>query len=297
MNKVSFYRYLFLNDMKKKIVLSLILVFSLLFNLSGCSTLDESYIQSVEIDKIPEYSGNPYVIINDNVPNFEDLDQDESFQTLNPLDELNRTRFAYACLGKDLMPTKKRGDISSIHPSGWHSIHDDNIQGGSLYNRCHLIGYQLSGTDDERNLITGTRYLNVEGMLPFENMVADYIKETENHVLYRVTPVYTQDNLVADGVFMEAYSVEDQGKGICFFVYCYNVQPEVEINYSTGEASIDAEINDEVTNYVLNINSKKIHLPECTGVQTMKDKNKKNVSSTLKSLLEQGYTKCNICLN
>ena len=197
------------------------------------------------------------------------------------------------------MPTEERNSISSIHPSGWHSIQDDSIPGGSLYNRCHLIAYQLTGVNDERNLITGTRYLNVEGMLPFEEMVADYIRETDNHVLYRVTPYYEGDNLVASGVFMEAYSLEDKGDGICFQVYCYNVMPSVEIDYKTGDAVIENSNIDTQTqkDYILNIKSKKIHLPECNGVQTMSDKNKKEVHASIDELQQEGYSICSNCIH
>ena len=185
----------------------------------------------------PDYSGAAYTLVDDNQPGFtqEDLTTD-SYETYGSLDTLGRCTAAEACIGPDLMPTGDRESIQDVTPTGWEQNSYDFVDGGYLYNRCHLIGYQLTGeNDNERNLITGTRYLNVEGMLPFENMVADYIQETGNHVLYRVTPVFEGTDLLAQGVQMEAYSVEDDGDGICFNVFCYNVQPGVEINYATGE--------------------------------------------------------------
>lgn len=192
-------------------------------------------------DNIPEYSGSPYIAINDNIPFFKEYEVTaESFEEYSRLDSLGRCGKATACIGKDLMPTEERGSIGQIKPAGWHTVKYDFIDGKYLYNRCHLIGYQLTGENaNERNLITGTRYLNVEGMLPFENMVADYIKETYNHVLYRATPVYDGDNLLASGVLLEAKSVEDDGDGILFNVYIYNVQPGVIIDYSNGESEVD----------------------------------------------------------
>lgn len=194
--------------------------------------------QAVTLDALPSFSGSPYVVINDNIPYFTDEDLTErSYERYAPLDALERCGTAMANVGQDLMPTEKRGSISSVHPSGWQSVQYDFVDGGSLYNRCHLIGFQLTGENANReNLITGTRYLNVEGMLPFENMVADYVQETGNHVLYRVTPIFEGRNLVASGVLMEGYSVEDRGESICFNVYCYNVQPGVVIDYATGES-------------------------------------------------------------
>lgn len=262
----------------KKLIITIFTAVSMVLCLSGCSSAEQTTsIQSVSVEDIPAYTNSPYVVINENVPDFDLSKEKDSYQIYSELDDLGRTLDAEACLSKDMMPTEERDSISSIHPSGWHSIQDDSIPGGSLYNRCHLIAYQLTGVNDERNLITGTRYLNVEGMLPFEEMVADYIRETDNHVLYRVTPYYEGDNLVASGVFMEAYSLEDKGDGICFHVYCYNVMPSVEIDYKTGDAVIENSNIDTQTqkDYILNIKSKKIHLPECNGVQTMSDKNKK----------------------
>lgn len=190
---------------------------------------------------IPAYSGSPYVAINDNVPQFLETDlSTSSYEYYSDLDSLGRCGVVYACIGKDLMPTEERGEIGSVKPTGWHTVKYDVVDGKYLYNRCHLIGYQLSGENaNTKNLITGTRYLNMDGMLPFENMVADYVQETGNHVMYRVTPIFEGDNLLASGVQMEAKSVEDNGAGILFNVYCYNVQPEVTINYATGESSYE----------------------------------------------------------
>ena len=193
---------------------------------------------TISVADIPAYAGDPYVTINDNVPQFLETDlATSSYEYYSDLDDLDRCGVVYACIGTDLMPTEERGNIGSVKPSGWHTVKYDIVDGKYLYNRCHLIGYQLSGENANiNNLITGTRYLNVEGMLPFENMVADYVKETGNHVLYRVAPVFEGDNLVASGVQIEAQSVEDQGEGILFNVYCYNVQPGVTIDYATGDS-------------------------------------------------------------
>jgi DNA-entry nuclease len=192
---------------------------------------------SFDLSSIPEFSGKPYVVINNNVPSFSDKDKASttSFEHYSKLDSLGRCGVAYANVSRSTMPTKKRGAIGSIKPTGWHIAKYDGIDGKYLYNRCHLIGYQLTAENaNVRNLITGTRYLNVTGMLPFENMVADYVKETNHHVLYRVTPIFKGNELVARGVQMEAYSVEDKGAGVQFNVYAYNNQPGIIINYQTG---------------------------------------------------------------
>ena len=190
---------------------------------------------------IPEYQGKPYAVLNNNEPEFSEEEITKtSFEHYSSLDSLGRCRKAFACIGIDTMPTEERGSIGMVKPSGWHTVKYDFIDGKYLYNRCHLIGYQLTGENaNEKNLITGTRYMNVDGMLSFENMVADYVTETENHVMYRVTPVYQDNSLVASGVQMEGYSVEDKGKGVSFNVYCYNVQPGVKIDYRTGYSSLD----------------------------------------------------------
>ncbi len=190
---------------------------------------------------IPTYSGKAYAVINNNNPAFDNTQlTTDYFENYDILDSYGRCGKAFACLGKETMPSEERGAIGSVKPSGWHTVKYDCVDGKYLYNRCHLIGFQLSGENaNKRNLITGTRYMNTEGMLPFENMVADYIEETGNHVMYRVTPVFVGDELVARGVQMEAYSVEDEGDGICFNVFCFNVQPGVVIDYATGESELE----------------------------------------------------------
>ncbi len=203
----------------------------------------ESMEISSTLENIPEYSGNAYVAIDNNIPTFDDGDMTSiSFERYSELDALGRCGVAYANIGTDLMPGEKRGNISGVKPTGWQSVQYDSVDGKSLYNRCHLIGYQLTAENaNKQNLITGTRYLNVDGMLPFENMVADYIKETNNHVLYRVTPIFQGSNLVANGVLMEGYSVEDHGEGICFKVYVYNVQPGIIIDYAKGDSHLSGD--------------------------------------------------------
>ena len=191
--------------------------------------------------KIPVFSGEPYVAINGNIPFFREEEYTtESYEYFSDLDALGRCGMVMACIGQDLMPTEPRGDIGHIKPTGWQSVRYDIVDGGSLYNRCHLLGFQLTGENANRqNLITGTRFMNVEGMLPFEDMVADFIRETDEHVLYRVTPIYEKpEDLVAIGVVMEGWSVEDKGESICFCVFVYNSQPGIEIDYATGESRL-----------------------------------------------------------
>lgn len=256
----------------------------------------------VDIGSIPEYSGEPYVVLNNNVPDFSSEEMtDESFEEYSPLDSLGRCGVAYANLSIDTMPTEERGNIGMVKPSGWVTSKYDFVDGKYLYNRCHLIGYQLSAENaNELNLITGTRYMNTEGMLPFENEVADYIQETGNHVLYRITPVFAGDELVAHGVQMEAMSVEDGGSGVCFNVYCYNVQPGVTIDYSTGENELavgeDQDNDMDVQEYILNTNSKKYHVPTCDGVESMSEKNKQEYVGTADELAAQGYSPCGNCI-
>ena len=197
--------------------------------------------QSYNIGQIPEYSGKAYVTINNNKPNFKEEDKTtKSFEKYSNLDSLNRCGAAYANVSKETMPTEERGRIGMIKPSGWHTVKYNNVDGKYLYNRCHLIGYQLTGENaNEKNLITCTRYMNTVGMLEFENKVANYVKETNNHVLYRVTPIFEGNNLLASGTQMEAYSVEDQGKGISFNVYVYNIQEGITIDYKTGDSQLE----------------------------------------------------------
>ena len=246
------------------------------------------------------WDGQPYTAVNGNVPGFSEKDLTAaSFESYSELDSLGRCGTAFACLGQDLMPRGERGDISGIHPTGWHSVQYDFIDGKNLYNRCHLIGWQLSGEDANRkNLITGTRYMNVEGMLPFENMVADYIKETGCHVLYRVTPVFQGSNLVADGVLMEAMSVEDQGDSISFCVFVPNVQPGVAIDYSDGSsrpADSQSSPENEEAIYIVNTNTRRFHLPSCSSVREMKESNRENFTGSREELIEEGYIPCGKC--
>lgn len=213
------------------------------------TTKDEENIvivPSYDIDQIPEYSGDLYVVINDNVPTFEEEDKlKEAFEIYSQLDQLDRVGVAYAKLGIELMPTEDRESISNVYPSGWISTYYENVDGKYLYNRSHMIGFQLAGENANKlNLMTGTRTFNVKGMLPFENMVADYIKETSNHVMYRITPIFEDDNLVAKGIIMEAFSIEDDGEGIMFNVFVYNNEPNIEINYLTGESKA-IEVDEE----------------------------------------------------
>jgi DNA-entry nuclease len=265
--------------------------------LSGCVEPIPEY-QTAELDSIPYYSGDPYVVVYDNLPDFpEEAKVAECFEEYGDLDALNRCTVAYACVGIDTMPTEKRGNIGSVKPTGWQVAKYDSVDGKYLYNRCHLIGFQLTAENaNERNLITGTRYMNVDGMLPFENLVADYVKETDHHVLYRVTPIFSGDNLVADGVQMEAWSVEDAGEGVCFNVFVYNVQPGIEIDYATGESWLSGESGPSVQGtYILNTNSKKFHLPDCSGAASISEANRKDYTGSRSDLISQGYDPCGQC--
>lgn len=256
------------------------------------------------IGDVPEYSGEPYVEINDNQPEFEEQELvTVSYEEYSGLDDLGRCGEAEACIGEDLMPAEEREPISQVKPTGWENKEYENVDGKYLYNRCHLIGYQLSGENaNEENLITGTRYMNTEGMLPFENMVAEYVHETENHVMYRVTPVFEGDNLVASGVQMEAESVEDDGEGICFNVYVYNIQPEITIDYSTGdnwlsetEGQVAANEESEAQTYILNTNTHKFHEQDCSGAKDIKEKNREEYTGSREKLISEGYEPCGRC--
>lgn len=255
-------------------------------------------VEPLEIlDEIPEYSGEPFTPVNGNIPFFTDSEKaTEPFETYSDLDNLGRCQTAYANICRELMPTEERSAIGHIRPSGWHTVKYDCIPDRYLYNRCHLIGYQLSGeNDNEKNLITGTRYLNVEGMLPFENQVAEYVHETGHHVLYRVTPLFRDNNLLADGVLMEAESVEDNR--ISFNVFVYNRQPGVIIDYASGDSRQEPAAGSVQTkaDYILNTSSKKIHRKDCSSVKGMSEKNKQKYSGSLDVLLQQGYTPCGSC--
>lgn len=372
---------------RKNVFLCLLMALSLVCNLAVMPASAETQKEKITLSNLPAYSGEAYVELNNNLPSFKKSElTKKTFEKYSDLDELGRCGAAYANVCKETMPTEERGAIGMIKPSGWHTVKYDNVDGKYLYNRCHLIGYQLTGENaNEQNLITGTRYLNVEGMLPFENMVADYVENTDNHVLYRVTPIFKGDNLLASGVQMEAYSVEDKGKGICFNVYCYNVQPGITINYADGSSKLSdgtitsvtlnyskyslkvgqsktlvatltpASSKEKVTwyssnnkiatvssngkvtakkagtvtitaktsnglkatckvtvkakndtsvssgttttgcTYVLNTNTKKFHLPTCSSVDDMKDKNKKEVSCSREEVINMGYEPCKRC--
>lgn len=281
--------------------------------------------------EIPAYSGTPYTEVNGNQPYFTEEElTTQSFETYSELDSLGRCGVAYANVGQDLMQTEPRGEIGAVKPTGWHLVKYDNVDGKYLYNRCHLIAYMLAAENaNPQNLITGTRYLNVQGMLPFETKVCDYVKNTGNHVLYRVTPIFDGDNLLADGVLMEAYSVEDAGEGICFCVFAYNVQPGIGIDYATGDnwaegsgtyQSTVASVAEETPvpqpetdtavqitpessapqesqgiTYVLNTNTKKFHYPTCSSVDDMKEKNKQIYTGSREEVINMGYVPCKRC--
>ena len=281
--------------------------------------------------EIPAYSGTPYTEVNGNQPYFTEEElTTQSFETYSELDSLGRCGMAYANVGQDLMPTEPRGEIGAVKPTGWHLVKYDNVDGKYLYNRCHLIAYMLAAENaNPQNLITGTRYLNVQGMLPFETKVCDYVKNTGNHVLYRVTPIFDGDNLLADGVLMEAYSVEDAGEGISFCVFAYNVQPGIGIDYATGDnwaegsgtyQSTVASVAEETPvpqpetdtavqitpessapqesqgiTYVLNTNTKKFHYPTCSSVDDMKEKNKQIYTGSREEVINMGYVPCKRC--
>ena len=297
----------------------------------------DTTIQTLSVDEIPAYSGQAAIEINQNVPGFTESDYTtEAFEQYSPLDGLGRCGIAYACVGEEIMPTEERGAIGMVKPSGWHTVKYDFVDGKYLYNRCHLIAYMLSGENaNTENLITGTRYMNTEGMLPYENQVADYVHDTGNHVLYRVTPVYEGDNLVASGVEIEASSVEDKGKSLSFHVYCYNVQPGVTIDYATGDSALAedlatenvpetaqetsvadgkqssenavAAVQEETSaeqdgghakeeqDYVLNKNTKKFHYPWCSSADDIKKKNRKDFTGTREEVISQGYVPCKRC--
>ena len=278
------------------------------------------------LDMVPAYSGRAYADINGDVPFFAQEEMTaEPFHEYWPLDDLGRCTGAYACVGPETLPTQKRGDISSVRPTGWNTNRYSDIDGEMLFNRCHMIGHMLTGQDaNERNLITGTRYMNVEGMLPFEESVVMYVEGTGHHVMYRVRPFFEGDNLVCTGVLMEARSVEDPLVQFCAF--CYNVQPGFEIDYATGDNRRADEGGDEVQRiiadpdtgeeagsrqsgsgdtaasseeeqytYILNTNTHKFHMPYCDSVQDIKDKNKQKTTMKREELIEQGYSPCKRC--
>ena len=292
------------------------------------------YDSSGFLTDVPEWEGYAFTYINGNKPDFT---ADEIWtvtqESLDPLDRLGRCGAANSCIGQDGMPTEPRGDSSSVEPSGWHTDRYDFVEGEMLFNRCHLIGHQLSGDDAvPRNLITGTSYMNRDGMLQFENAIALYVRETNNHVMYRVVPIFAGEELVARGVHMEAISVEDNGAGLAFNVFCYNVQPGIDIDYKTGDnklsedtvmleeylsgkylimANMQGQVPDaeqyskeqgetaqqeaHTMTYVLNTNSCRFHYPDCSGVAEMADHNKQIVESTREELISRGFKPCGSC--
>ena len=293
-------------------------------------TETEKYV--VDPASVPAYSGTPYTELNANIPVFSDEEKTKTdvFEYYSAQDHLGRCGVAYANVCKDIMPTEERGEIGRVKPTGWVQNKYLGIVDSEppyLYNRCHLIAYGLAGeNDNELNLITGTRYMNVEGMNSFELQVLDYVRSTGNHVLYRVTPIFEGDNLLASGVEMEAWSVEDEGRGICFHVYCYNVQPGIVIDYATGENRLSDEVlenfedttSEAVTTelttemvernttesteeakeykYILNTNSMKIHRPNCSSVNDMAEHNKLGANDDIEELKKMGYSPCQKCL-
>ena len=285
--------------MKKKLSIGSIVLLLLLVLIRFLFFSPEP-VPAISLDQIPAYSGAPYVEINGNIPAFtEDDFTTDSYEEYAELDALNRCTYTIASIGQDLMPTEERGAIGQVKPTGWVTAKYDFVDGKYLYNRCHLIGFQLTGENARaENLITGTRYMNVDGMLPFENMVADYVKETGNHVLYRVIPVFDGDNLVASGVTMEAWSVEDNGDGICFYVYVYNVQPGVEIDYATGESWLSepvAEDNEVVATYVANTSSKKFHDEDCDQADSIKKENRETFETTRSQMIAWSFIPAGCC--
>lgn len=280
------------------------LLFSLFF-IYGCSsiptTMKENPNNAIQVDEVPNYTDQPYVEVNENIPTFETYEiqeATESYEYYSELDELGRAQYAQASVSLETMPTQKRESISEVKPSGWNNEAYSCVDGKWIYNRSHLIGYQLTGENaNAKNLVTGTRYMNVEGMLPFENEVDDYIEQTGNHVLYRVTPIYEGDNLVASGIQMEAYSVEDNGKGIQFNIYVYNVQPGVEINYTDGSTNstpacplANESVSETEVAYISGSGKGKAYHtdPHCSGM-------KNAIEISVKDAKEQGYKECEHC--
>lgn len=268
------------------------------------------------LTEIPPYDGEDYVVLQNNQPDFYIWQiQTESYVTFSELDSFGRTGPGMACLGPETIPTQSRGQIGNVHPSGWHTVrYDDLIEDKYLFNRAHVIGFSLCGDNaTPENLFTGTRYLNANSMLPYENQIATYIDRTKNHVIYRCSPIYHEDDLVATGVQMEAYSVEDNG-ALCFNVFLFNIQPGIEIDYATGESersttrsnpsaneshdqgtSTPQETNDLVPTYVLNTNTHKFHRPSCNSVDEIKEKNKQYFYGTRDEVIAAGYEPCGRC--
>ncbi|MCI8884388.1 MAG: DNA/RNA non-specific endonuclease [Dorea sp.] len=253
--------------------------------------------EDIPLSDIPEYTGEPYIAVDGNEPDFSEEERTaNTFESYSELDSLGRCGAAYACIGRDLMPAEERGSIGQVKPTGWQTVKYETVDGKYLYNRCHLIGYQLTGENaNEKNLITGTRYMNVDGMLPFENMVADYVKETGNHVLYRVTPVFEEDDLLASGVQMEALSVEDEGADISYNVFVYNVQPGISIDYATGDSAVsESELSGAQTEEGVirgNSRSKIYHCPGQAAYEEMADSKNLVIFGSEQEAEAAGYRK------
>ena len=253
--------------------------------------------EDIPLSDIPEYTGEPYIAVDGNEPDFSEEERTaNAFESYSELDSLGRCGAAYACIGRDLMPAEERGSNGQVKPTGWQTVKYENVDGKYLYNRCHLIGYQLTGENaNEKNLITGTRYMNVDGMLPFENMVADYVKETGNHVLYRVTPVFEEDDLLASGVQMEALSVEDEGADISYNVFVYNVQPGISIDYATGDSAVsESELSEPRTEEGVirgNSRSKIYHCPGQAAYEEMADSKNLVIFGSEQEAEAAGYRK------
>ena len=276
---------------------------------AAVATTAEAKTKKFSLSQVPKYNGEASVEVNGNKPYFtaKEKKNTKSFESYHKLDKLGRCGVAYANVCKDTMPTEERGAIGSVKPTGWHTVkYNGIVDGNYLYNRCHLIAYCLTAENaNKKNLITGTRYLNIEGMLPYETKVANYVDRTGNHVLYRVTPVFKGDNLLASGVLMEGYSVEDKGKGIKFCVYAYNVQPDIKIDYKTGDSKLISDKRKNTGNnssdqetkqtYIVNLNTKKFHKPNCRSVSSMSERNKKTYKGKKSSLINNGYSPCKIC--
>ena len=268
--------------------------------LCGCADpISVSQPPYIDLDVIPVWDGEPWLIVDGNTPGFTEADlTTEAFERYSALDALGRCGSAYACVSQALLADENRGSLASVTPTGWVNREYDFIDGKYLYNRCHLLGFQLTGNDaSKRNLITGTRYLNIQGMLPYENQVADHVKENGHHVLYRVTPRFRENELVCRGVQMEAYCVEcGSDDPFMFHVFCYNVQPGVLIDYETGESEFsEIGLNSEKKTYILNTASKKFHDPNCANAESISDKNREKIKCTREELIYRGYEPCGIC--
>ena len=292
---------------KRKTIALIALLYTILLCLPACTSKEAASAPSVA--DVPAYSGSPTISINNNTPYFTDSDLTVVPQThLSDLDSLGRCGITWGCLGQETMASGSRGSIGAIKPSGWQTArYDGVVEGNYLYNRCHLLMWKASSIlDDKRNLITGTRYMNVQGMLPYEDDLVDFIESTGFHVMYRVTPVFDGNNLVASGVLMEAKSVEDFGKGLQYCVYAYNVQPGIVIDYRTGKSRLasdqsespngqDTQSTQGAQKYIINTGTKKFHYSDCASVQDTKPQNKKTVRKTREELIKEGYEPCGRC--